>query len=339
MPFHARSILALDVSPFGRSLGLLPAIRALRATYPQTLLVAGAPSGTCELLVRTGLCDETIDLGVLKSSSVGGMPGGLKRLISLARQSSRHTFELVLDFSPRVETQVVSRLFLRAQTITPRKPPRAFEALLGLAGVHRPAEQSPMWDYGSVVTQAGGELKDTRFGVSASIDDNARFERLLSAGGSRGGELIVLLYASDAGDEKGWPVNAFVEIGTRLANNFGARIIVADQPADSAFTDAAGGLMPASSIRLARPGAFDLLAAVARASIVITDEAAIAKLAAELHTPVVEITDSTSRPPASSPAHSVVNGSSRRRAPVERVYEVACGIIQESRSESLFRRP
>jgi len=91
----------------------------------------------------------------------------------------------------------------------------------------------------------------------------------LSSGGSRGGELIALLYAGNPGSKDGWPVAAFGETGTRLANNLGARIIAADEPSDESFTRAASPFSAAGRDKLAKPRAFELMAAIARASIVL----------------------------------------------------------------------
>lgn len=333
MLYPARSILAIDMSPFRRSLGLFPTLRALRASYPRTFLAAAAPTGTCELLKASGLVDETIELGIIKSSNKG-KTGALKRLVSLARRSRRYDFDLLLDFSPRLETQIVSRLVLRARTITPSKLPRAIEMLLSFAGIPRRGDHSALSDYASVLSQLGVEMTDTRLGVTPASDEDARFERRLSRSGSRGGELIVLLYASDVHDRGGWPADAFVEVGTRMANNLGARIIVADEPSDDSFTNVLNPLLPPGVIKLAEPGALELVAAIARASVVITDDPAIAQIGSELHTPVIQVADSVSRVATPPKTQRVV--SSRRRTSTDEVYELACEIIQESRSPSLF---
>ena len=73
MSYPAHSILSIDMSPFGQSLALIPAMRAVRAAYPTTLLVAAASNGTCELLSACGIVDETIGLGVIKSPEAGLM--------------------------------------------------------------------------------------------------------------------------------------------------------------------------------------------------------------------------------------------------------------------------
>lgn len=330
----ARAILAMDTSPFGPSLSLLPVMRALRTSYPKTLLVAAAPVGTCELLTACGLVDETISLGVVKLSE-NGRSGGLKKLLELAKGARLYGFDVVLDFSPSVETLVVSRLVLRARVFTPSKLPRVMSMLLDFGRAPRIEASS---DYANVLKQIGVEMKDARFNVAPPVEEDARFEHRLASSGSRGGELIVLLYASNPGSPGSWTIDGFGEIATRLANNFSARIVAVDEPADQSFTRAMGALIPRGSIKLAEPRALELIAAIARASVVITDEAAIARLASELGTPVIEIADSISNSAPASTSHRIVRGSSRSKVLPDEVYEAASEMIQENRSRSLFDR-
>ena len=337
MLYPARSILAIDVSPFGQSLALLPVMRSLRASYPNTLLVAAAPNGTCELLTADGFVDETIPLGVIKDSE-HGRPGGLKRLLGLAGRARRYTFDVVLDFSPCLETTFVSRLILRARVVTPSRLRRVVSILASLRG---PSQSSSLAasDYDNVLRQLGVEVDDLSLSISPSAEDDARFEQRLSRSGSRGGELIVLLYAANPKSRRSWPVEAFGEIGTRLANNFDARIVAADEPSDKSFSQAVSSQMRSGAIRLAEPRALELIAAIARASIVITDEHGIAQIASELSTPVIEIADAFSSSAASSPGHRIAQRSSRSQVSTDAVYEIACEMIQENRSPSLFQRP
>ena len=330
------------MSPFGSSLALLPAMRALRSSYPQSMLVAATSSGTCQLLSVAGFVDDTIDLGVIKSSD-HRYTSALRKLATLIRRSRRHNFDLVLDFTPRIETQIVSRFILRARTITPSRLPHAMEVLLDLVGVPTSFHPSGRSNHKTVLAQAGAEMTDTTFRITLPDDEHARFEQRLMKAGSRGGELIVLFYASNPDDSRGWPVEAFAETSRRLANNFDARIVAADEPSDAAFTYALGaafvaGITPGIST-IAEPRAVELVAAIARASIAITDEPAIAQIASELGTPVIEIADTASRNFVKSSSHRILEASSRKRVTIDEVYETASEMIQESRSPSLFQRP
>ncbi|HKP14231.1 MAG TPA: hypothetical protein VJZ91_19065, partial [Blastocatellia bacterium] len=263
MSQQPRAILAIDTTPFARSLALLAAVRALRMELPQTFVAVAATTGLSQLLLAARLADEAIDLGVIKTPQGGD---GLKRLARLFKRARQRDYDLVLDFSPRLDTQVLSRFILRTRTVMPVRLPRPLDLLMG--NVRR---GDTAGGYESVLRQVGVESRDKRLGVIVPEDEHTQFEKLLVRNGSRGGEPIVALYAADANGVDGWPVGAFAEVGQRMANAFGARVVALDEPGDQTFTAAAGALLPKSAIKLAAPHALQLAAAIARASVVVTD--------------------------------------------------------------------
>jgi ADP-heptose:LPS heptosyltransferase len=322
MLYQANSILVVDVSPFGRSLDLLPAIRVLREAYPNAFIAVAASTGVCELLLNAGLITETIDLGVIRPD---GGPS-LKRVVRLIRNARRFDFDLIVDFAPKPETQFLSRLVLRARTITPSRLPLVIEFLAG-AGSRRGSERSA--DYESVFRKLGLDAGENRIAITPTPEDNARFEELLSRNGSRGGEPVVVLFT--AGSAGAWPVASFAEIAHRLASNFNARVVPADEPGDRSFTSALEASLPKTAIKLAEPRALDLMAAVARASVLITDERNLAAVASGMGTPVIDVAG-----PARAGSHSL--RGPEVNVTTDEVYEEACEILQESRSAGLFRR-
>ena len=331
-----RSILVLETSQFGSALALLPAVRALRASYPKALLVAATSTGICELLNASALVDDTIELKAIKSPNPEYFDS-LKRLAALIKGTRRYNFDLVLDFSPRLETQIASRLILRSRTITPSRPSRVIELLIGWAGA-KFIRQSGSSKYDNVLSQAGVDFDDTSVRVEVPEQEHARFEQRLVKAGSRGGELLALLHSSNPNDTSSWPVGSFAELAGRLSNTFGARIIAVDEPSDRTFTDALTPLLPAGAIRLVEPSAFEFVAAIARASLVITDQTMVARIASEMGTPAIEIADTIASRIASTAEHRVLEGPSRKRVTPDEAYEAACEMIHKSRSPGLFQR-
>ena len=329
MPQPPRAILAIDTTPFARSLLLLAVIRALRIELPQTFIAVAATTGMSQLLMAASLADETIDLGIIKAQHGGD---GLKRLARLFKRARHRDYDLVLDFSPKVDTQLLSRFVLNARTVMPARWPRVIDLLMGNArrGVGAGG-------YESVLRQVGIELRDEGLRLFVPSDEHAQFEKLLERSGSRGGEPIVTLYTADASGNDSWPMGAFGEIGQRLANAFGARVVALDEPGDTGFTAAVGPLLTKSAIKLAAPRALQLAAAIARASLVITDAAGIAQMADDLGTPVIEITEGRGAGHATATSHHLIGAASRSRISADEVYELACALIQSSRSAQLFR--
>src|SRR5579862_8135112 len=131
MKYQPDSILAIDASPFGQSLALLPALQAIRTEAAGTRITIASSTGLCEIGSWSGLADKTIDLGVIKQSHQAAGKA-VRRFLNLQRKTAREEFDLVLDFSPRIETQVFSRLGLRSRTISPETGLLdIFDALLG----------------------------------------------------------------------------------------------------------------------------------------------------------------------------------------------------------------
>lgn len=324
MRFSPRAILAIDISPFGSSLTVLPAIRLIRDRFPGASLTAAASSGTCELLLDIGVVQEAIDVGVVKDSSEG--PGRFFRtLYKLTRLRRRSSFDLVLDFSARYEPLIAFLFGSRSRVLAPRGQPLLTSLIFG----RRARTAARPTRYALLLRQLGIEAPDLKPELRPRAEYSAGFEQVLTRHGCRGGEPLVLIYASDAG-ASGWPPDRYVEIASRLARNFGCRIIAVDVPGDGAFTGRIGALLPEGAISLSAPRAIEVLAACARASLLLTDDAGLAGLAVGLRTPVIELTDDT----PSGGGHLYVRLASD--ATPDQVYAPACELLQGSRTESLF---
>jgi ADP-heptose:LPS heptosyltransferase len=333
MQVDARSILVVNASHFGRALLMLPAMQALRDAFPETFIQAAASKGLSELLKVFKLSDETLELGVIQPTEQG-FGSAINRLLRLIRATNREGFDFVVDFTPRIETQIASRFAWRTRHVTPAK----FSNLIdGLLKRNTTRADDHAADCAVALKKIGVNSVAERFAFPMTHEDSHRFEEVLKRGGFRGAEPVVVLYASQAGAAQGWPVGKFSEIAFRLANNFDARLVIVDEPFTQDFTRAIKTSLPKGAITITAPGAIDFLAALARASLVITDERGVAKTARDLDAPVIELAQEPS-PFSESTAHRVLRSSSRHRISTEEVYEAACEIILEGRTLSLFRR-
>src|SRR5689334_145802 len=99
MQYDPRSILVVDASLFGKELLQLPAMQALRDAFPETYILAATSKGISQILKAFQLCDESIELGVIKSAESDSV-SAIKRLLRLMRNTNRSDFDFVLDFAP-----------------------------------------------------------------------------------------------------------------------------------------------------------------------------------------------------------------------------------------------
>lgn len=331
MQYDPRSILVVDASPFGKGLLTLPAMQALRDAFPQTYILAATSKGISQILKAFQLCDESIELGVIKSAESDSV-SAIKRLLRLMRNTNRSDFDFVLDFAPTMETKIASRMTWRTRHVTPARFTNFIDALLKRKTTSLNDHAA---DCAVALKKIGINTIAKRFAFPLSNEDSHRFEEILKRGGFRGAEPVVVLHSSIVAQS--WPPEKFTEMAFRLANNFAARIVAVDEPFTNDFTKAIKNVLPKGSINISSPNALEFLAVLARASLVITDERGVAKTAGDLDAPVIEIADAPS-PFGESSSYRVFRSSSRPRIATDEVYEAASEIIQEGRTLSLFRR-
>jgi ADP-heptose:LPS heptosyltransferase len=331
MQHDPRSILVVDASAFGTALLIFPAMQALREAFPETFILAATSKGISELLKAFQLCDETVELGVIKSGEQD-YASAIKRLLRLMRNTNRSDFDFVIDFAPGMETQIASRLGWRTRHVTPARFSNLIDVLLKRKAV---SVKDHADNCAVALKKIGINTIAERFAFSLRNEDSHRFEDVLKRGGFRGAEPVVVFYSSLVA--QAWPAEKFSEMAFRLANNFAARIVVIDEPFTQNFTRVIKSSLPKGAITLASPNAIDLLAVLARASLIITDERGVAKTAIDLDAPVIELAD-TPLLSGESNSHRVLRSSSRPRISTDEVYEVASEMIHEGRTHTLFRR-
>ena len=281
----------------------------------------------------SGLASETVDLGVSKSGDQE-WTFALKSLIRLTRLIRRGGFDLVLGFSAGLETQVALRMGRGTRLVTPSKTPYLLDYLFGSrSGARRTGDHGA--ECASVIDQLGLEIGEERSLIVLPGEENKRFEQLLTRHGSRGGEPVVVLYGSGSTVRRGSAVACLSEVASRLANNFGARVVAVDEPLSRGFTDRIAASLPPGAIRLASPRALEAAAAIARASLVITDEPDLVNLTSEFRTPILEVRYTRGRIKPGR-AHRVVSGVAGSSL-ADEVFEAASEMLQRSRFPSLFQ--
>jgi len=324
MRFDADSILALDASPFGRSLDLIPSINAIRSAHPTVHIAVAASAGICELLTSLRMIDKAVSFGPIKPSQ-RGLGSGLMRLIALSRSVRGDEIDLVLDFSPTVSTLLYG-LTRRSKIITPVASGQRWAGAPSFGrSRRRPAAADP---YASILDQLDLNSDISSWAHVPLPHESSRFEESLARSGYKGGEPVLLLYTMEPGWPRSWPIHNYAELAVRLSSNYGVRVVAADVPYSADFAARIAFLLPRQAVKLRSPRAAELVAAVARSSLVVTDDSGVARMAAGQGTPVIDLgtpLGGGGMPPASA------------RRDLEAVYQEACHLLKASRTGALFR--
>ena len=327
MPSEPRAILIIDSADFGTSLALLPAMRAVRSRYENSFIAAASSTGICELIGAESLANDLVDLGLIDSSTHTSTRA-LKRFIRLIRTAKRMRFDLVLDFSPRSETRIARWLGAWPRTITPSHPLDLLERLAGRLPSGVPSSGSR---YKQMLGQLGIRCDFDQPMLRPLREESDKFEKLLERG-SRDSAPLLALFSAEARKPGAWPIQRFGETAHRLSSNYGVRVVAIDAPYDKSFTSRVSEILPGGSISLKTPRAAQIVAVLARASLLVTDDPGLARAAASMGTPAIELSNTNG--PRDSGIHRIIAGSSANA--VDRLCDAAAELLRQSRTATLF---
>ncbi|MGH9763256.1 MAG: glycosyltransferase family 9 protein, partial [Blastocatellia bacterium] len=320
---------------------LLPTLRAIRDGFKGSSVTAAASTGTVELFSAYRLADEVVDLGVVEPSRQGAGPAlsALKRTLKLLTRVHSRKFDLTVDCAPRLATQLLA-LFAHGKTVAPIvRLPDLVDTLLGGKHGRRTRMEAAS---ASIIRQLELKAPPDTWRFEPGPEVAAKIEETLRKQGFRGGEPLIVLYSADTAIGGAWPVARFAEVGSRLASNYGVRVVVLDQPYSSKFTSAIGPSLPKEAIKLRAPRALDLVGALARASLVITDDPAVARFSARVGSSSIDIGSGSRKGVGSAGTSQPKKGPAGVRggvlASAEDVYHVACEQLQASRTAVLFEQ-
>ena len=176
MAVEAQSILAIEASPFCRSLAVLPALRALSDTYPGARRVIAASRATCEVVAAGRLATEVLDLGNL--STTGASPAfEIKKLLKLLGLTRRAQFDLVLDFSPGIESGIATFLGRHSKVVTASKASHLIELFFGGGGKRSSGDHAE--ECARIVRRLGLDVDEKSPIIELPSEENSRFEQVL----------------------------------------------------------------------------------------------------------------------------------------------------------------
>jgi hypothetical protein len=303
-------LLVLAVASSGDALFLIEPLAARRAERPSEMVTVAAPPGACDVLRSLGLADAAWHV------APPAAPAGVAayRTAALFARALRGRFDHVVDVFPHVRSTIAARL-ASVTGSTGRGGTPFLEALVRLqaklGGVYDPVARIAR------VLDVSVDREPPQFLVDSTAD--AWVERALTATGYAGGEIVVAIHTAGS-----WPGSRFVKVAEGLRSNFDARLVV--------------GALGGRVLGMVAPPAPRFLAAVARASAVLTDDAGTAYLAGVLRVPAVLVAEEGRPQPPPRLGCSCVTGPSVDSVTAATVYEQACRLVRRDRTGPLFAR-
>lgn len=320
----ARRVLVIAAAPFRDAALLVGPLATRRAVFRGEHVTVAAPAGVCEVVGALGLADE-----VWETPEEGWAPrsaAGAVRAASVLMKAQRGRFDAVFDLFPGAATMAAAWLASGGRSI--HASPGYGDVVFRSRAASAAAAGDPVERIAGVLGVAA-LAGASAFAPAREADD--WFERALGATGYEGGPVVVV-HTSGL-----WPRHGFAEVAGRLRSALGAWIVALDAPRGARNAPQIAEAIGGSVLALAAPPGPRFVAALARASLVVTDDAGVAALATFVGVRAVLVTRSGEPALPTLTDRFVLAASEPERIAPDAVFDAASMLLGRSRTSSLFR--
>jgi len=338
--FHPQNILVIDFGQLGDVVLSLPALKAIRERFPYSKITVAAGTPAHEIVLLSGYSDDVLPVNRVALKYGNKLVAGF-RIIKLVREVRRRRFDLVIDLHSLSETNLLMWVSGARYRLGARRTGRSLDFLFTIKAPLEDPHKHAVDRYLDVLAPLGVTDPDRQLKLATRPADSEKIERLLKASGYREGELVVGLNPGSAYPPRRWPKERFIELGSRLAVNFNARVCVFGGPEEGDLAREVASLLPGRrGIALDRLNIPELAAAIARCAVFVTNDTGPMHIAVAVGAPVVALMNR----PAASPfdpfgqGHKVLRGPNILAISTDEVYEATCSLLGKSRTSALFER-
>lgn len=340
MDFEPRKILVIDFGQLGDVVLSLPALAAVRARFPRAHIKAAVGKPCVQIVELSGYADEVagVDRVALRD---GPKPLSVLRIMRFVKEVRRERFDFVIDLHSLTETNLLGYLSGAQHRLFSRRPRRTLEFLSNVRP-HPPLEDASKHAidrYLDVLAPLGiGEVSRIPR-LCARQEDERAVEEILRKERAGVDAPLIGLFPGAGHPSRRWPIERFAELARRLENNDGLRSVVFAGPEERQLVRDARKLFPRTTLMLDRLTIPQLVAALARLAVFVSNDTGPMHIAAAVGTPVVIL---MMRHPAlhcyvpPGERHRVVHAPTIEEITTEAAYEATRAAFTTERAASLF---
>jgi ADP-heptose:LPS heptosyltransferase len=338
--FDPRNILVIDFGQLGDVVMSLPALRAIRNRFPNAQITVAVGKPGKDLLALSGYANEilAVDRVALRDGPTLVSIGRIARFVSEVRKAK---YDFVIDLHSYYETNILGFLSGAPHRLYSRRENRSLDFLANFKP--RPAKEptsAHLVDRYLDLLKPLGIQNAPRIPVlKTSAADDFAVEAMLKKEKAQSGELLVGLFPGAGHAGRIWPLERFAEVADHLIRNDRVRIIVFAGPEERAMVPQMRTIFPAKTIFFDKLTIAQLVSALARLTIFISNDTGPAHVAAAAGTPVIVLFDRQD-PHSYTPMgeqNRFIFSPSIQKISVAEVYRVAHELLAISRTDKLFQ--
>ncbi len=328
-------IFVSHVAGIGQTVLALPALRALRNTFPQSQITVASSYTALEVVRLSHCANEVFPIG--RSSEIIHPRASYQSLKSL-RALRREHYDLTIELQ-RGAAGGIARFL--AQLGSHKKHKKLLTQIREAVLRHSLSDKHAAQLYLEIIGELGAFPIDREPKLFTEQAADARIDARLGKSNLLAGGLFIGLHPGAGHNKPRWPLERFLVVAEKLIHLLNARVLVFAGPHERGLARAVVKQLPAKhALAFDSVPLNDVTSALARLSVLISNHSGLTHLAAAVGAPVVAVS-----PLAVSHANDLLSQNHLHiRKPLmdaittDEVYEAACQLIQSSRAESLWAR-
>ena len=339
MQFDPRKILVIDFGQLGDVVLSLPALRAIRHRFPNARITVAVGKPANEVVALSGYANEIFEVDRVALRD-GNTLVSIWRIFKFVRQVREAGFDFVIDLHSLSETNLLGYLSGAQHRLYSRRPRRSLDYLANFQP-RPPAEDKTRHAvdrYLDVLKPL--EIKDApRLPVlPTSPDGDLAVDSLLKKEKAQSGKLLVGLVPGAGNISRRWPMEHYAQLADHLIRNDRLRVIVFAGPEEREMVTQMRTLFPPTTIFFDRLTIPQLVSALARLTLLVSNDTGPAHLASAVGVPLLLVMDRP-KPHSFMPLgdqHRAIYGSDITKTTVDEVYRIVHEMLAISRTDQLF---
>jgi heptosyltransferase-1 len=340
MSFDPQNILVIDFGQMGDVMLSLPALAALRQRFARARITVAVGKPGKQIVELTGTADEVlvVDRVALRD---GFAPASVFRIARLVKEVRRRKFDFVIDLHSLSETNLLGFLSGAPSRLYSRRPGRSLDFLSNF----RPAapvedrEKHAVERYLDVLAPLGvGEVSRAprlplRAEAERAVEQLFRKEKI-----GRDAPLVGM-FPGAGNASRQWRLERFADLAARVARNDNLRTVVFLGPEERARAREIRAAFPQRTTSVVeRLDIPQLASALARVSVLVSNDTGPVHVAAAVNTPTVVMVGRPTRDgyePVGE-RHRVIYGRDIESITVEEVYAATRRVLAAERTAAIF---
>lgn len=329
------NILVIHFGQLGDVVLGVPAMRAIRARFPDARITVMSGKSTGVIIELARMADEqiTVDRVALRD---GGKVRSIRSILSLVREVRQRKFDFVIDLNSLYETNLLGFCGGIPQRLYADRKGRSINFLCNFT------EKPPLEDrsrhvairYLDVLKPLGVEAKPV-LELVPMHEDLANTERLLESHAIDKKDNLVGMFLGAGHPTRRWPLEKFAALATRLTVD-GSRVLVFLGPEESGLLTQVKSQFPPSAVILDQLKLSELLAVLTFLRVLVSNDTGPTHLAAATNASIILILHSNA-PDEFRPLTrrlTIVNSGEINEISVDEVYGAVTAVLENDKTSA-----